>query len=179
LNQHIDNGDKIVIEGTQGSALSLYHSFYPYCTSRDTNAAAFLAESGISPYAVRNTIMVIRTYPIRVAGPSGPLPREITWDEVSSRTGKETIEMTTVTKKVRRVAEFDPGVVQKAIRINRPTYIALQFLNYVFPELEGVDDWTDLTYAAREYIKHLERMLSVPILLIGTGRENEAMIDRR
>ena len=74
--------------------------------------------------------------------------------------------MTTVTGKVRRVAEFDREIVKKAILVNRPTQIALQFLNYLFPNDEGVQKREDLSPESREYIIALECELQVPITLI-------------
>src|SRR5690606_37123692 len=52
-------GCSILLEGTQGSGLSLYHGKYPFVTSRDTNVAGCLAEAGISPSRVRRVLMVI------------------------------------------------------------------------------------------------------------------------
>jgi len=179
LNQGIDEGKNVLVEGTQGFGLSLYHGIYPFVTSRDTNVANFLAEAGISPRLASEIILVIRTYPIRVAGNSGPLPNEITWKELSNRIGKEVEEKTTVTKKVRRVAEFDIEIVKKAVFINRPTQIALQFLNYLYPQDENKNSWDFLSQEAKTYIENLEHDLGVPITLIGTGQANEAMIDRR
>ncbi len=179
INQGIDEGKNLLVEGTQGFGLSLYHGIYPFVTSRDTNAANFLAEAGISPLLATDVILVIRTYPIRVSGNSGPLRHEITWGELSDRIGKKVEETTTVTKKVRRVAEFDVEIVKKAVLINRPTQIALQFLNYLYPQDENKNSWDSLSEEAKIYIVNLERTLGVPITLIGTGQSNEAMIDRR
>jgi adenylosuccinate synthase len=179
LNQAIDEGKNVLVEGTQGFGLSLYHGIYPFVTSRDTGAANFLAEAGISPLLATEIILVIRTYPIRVAGNSGPLLKEITWEELSDRIGKKVEEKTTVTKKIRRVAEFDIDLIKKAILINRPTQIALQFLNYLYPQDENKNSWDGLSIEAKKYITSLESNLGVPITLIGTGRDNEAMIDRR
>lgn len=179
LNQGIDDGKNVLVEGTQGFGLSLYHGTYPFVTSRDTTAANFLAEVGISPRLVDEIILVIRTYPIRVAGNSGPLPNEISWGELSNRIGKKVEERTTVTGKVRRIAEFDIGIVKKAILVNRPTQIALQFLNYLFPKDEGKNSWNSLSPEAKVYIEDMERDLGIPITLIGTGESNDAMIDRR
>lgn len=179
LNEALDKGKNVLIEGTQGFGLSIYHGIYPFVTSRDTNAANFMAEAGVSPNLATDIILVIRTYPIRVAGNSGPLPNEITWEELSKRIGKQVEEKTTVTNKVRRVAEFDLAIVKKAIQINRPTQIALQFLNYLFPEDEGKSEWNSLSSRAKKYIDKLERDLGVSITLIGTAAENDAMIDRR
>jgi adenylosuccinate synthase len=179
INKGIDEGKRIVVEGTQGFGLSLYHGTYPHTTSRDTTAANFLAEAGISPLAVKEIILVIRTFPIRVAGPSGPLPHEISWEDLSARIGKNIIEHTTVTGNVRRVAGFDIDIVKQAVAVNRPTQIALQFLNYLFPEDENKFDWDELTKPAQEYVLKLEEELNVPITLIGTGAGNASMIDRR
>ena len=100
-----DAGFNIMIEGTQGSGLSLLHSHWPYCTSIDTNAAGIISEVGIAPSRVTNVLMVCRTYPIRVAGNSGPMENEISWDELNRRMkdagyiGELTPEKTTVTHK--------------------------------------------------------------------------------
>lgn len=179
INKGLDEGKNVIIEGTQGFGLSLYHGIYPFVTSRDTTAANFLAEAGISPLCVKDIILVIRTYPIRVAGNSGPLPNEISWEELSAKVGMPTIERTTVTGKIRRVAEFDMALVQKAVQVNRPTQIALQFLNYLFPGDEGKNDWNELSDGAKKYIDTLEKELNVPITLIGTGCKSDAMVDRR
>lgn len=131
----------ILIEGTQGSALSLLHSFYPYCTSIDTNASGIISEVGIAPSRVTNVIMVVRTYPIRVAGNSGPMKNEITWDELNSRLNTSiTPEKTTVTHKVRRIAEWDDDLFEQSCILNSPTEIALTFADYVDPTLYNCTD---------------------------------------
>ena len=136
-----DNGENILIEGTQGSGLSLLHSNYPYCTSIDTNVAGIISEVGIAPSRVTDVIMVLRTYPIRVAGNSGPMKNEITWKELSSRMGIELIpEKTTVTKKVRRIAEWDDDLFLQSCILNEPTQYALTFADYIDPSLYEVDD---------------------------------------
>ena len=133
-------GDNILIEGTQGSGLSLLHSHWPYCTSIDTNAAGIISEVGIAPSRVTNVLMVCRTFPIRVAGNSGPMKNEITWEDLSFRLGKEVSEKTTVTKKTRRVAEWDDALFQRSCVLNDPTEIALTFADYVDPHLYGCYD---------------------------------------
>ena len=77
LRKHLDEGKRIVVEGTQGFGLSLYEGgYWPQVTSRCTTAAGALAESGLGPMDVDDVTMVIRTFPIRVAGDSGPLKEE-------------------------------------------------------------------------------------------------------
>jgi adenylosuccinate synthase len=172
-------GEAVLLEGTQGFGLSLLHGPYPFTTHRDTTAAAFCSEAGVSPLAVKEIILVVRTYPIRVAGNSGPLANEISWEELSERVGKPVVEMTTVTKKIRRVAEFDLELVQRACLVNQPTQIALTFLDYLFPEDAGKSDWDSLSQPAREHVLGLEQELGVPVTLIGTGPRHSEMVDRR
>src|SRR5438445_1558547 len=111
INELIDRGFRIIVEGTQGFGLSLHHSRrFPRATSKDTSAGQFVMESGLSPVLVDEILMVIRTFPIRVAGAqSGVLLDEISWDDVRQESGypHEVSEYTTVTKKIRRVGRFD------------------------------------------------------------------------
>jgi len=73
------SGSKIMLEGTQGELLDFHLGPWPYVTSRQTTAAAWVAEAGLSPVFQYEILLVARTYPIRVAGNSGPLPKETTW----------------------------------------------------------------------------------------------------
>jgi adenylosuccinate synthase len=130
----LNKGERIIIEGTQGFGLSLLHSQdYPYVTSRDTTAAAFVSEAGLSPLDVDDIILVLRTFPIRVAGNSGFIPNEIDWETISRESGSKIpiIEYTSVTKAIRRVARFNPNVVHQAIIVNNPTKIVLNHLDYI------------------------------------------------
>ena len=77
LHHVLDDGGDVIVEGTQGFALSLLHGpDYPYVTSRDTTAAGFAMEVGLSPRLIDRIVMVLRTFPIRVGGTSGPFARE-------------------------------------------------------------------------------------------------------
>lgn len=132
-----DAGEDVLIEGTQGSGLSLLHSHWPYCTSVDTNAAGMISEVGVAPSRLTDVLMVCRTFPIRVAGNSGPMEGETTWDEISERVGHPVVERTTVTHKVRRVAHWDPELFRQSELLNAPTEVALTFCDYVDPALAG------------------------------------------
>jgi len=174
-------GEKIVIEGTQGFGLSVYHSlYYPYVTSRDTTASGFLSEVGVSPLAVSDIIMVIRTFPIRVGGNSGPLPKEIDWKTVQLESGYpyEIQEFTSVTKKLRRVARFDLEIVKRAVIANMPTQIALMGADYLDYKNKGVKHYEELTNKTKQFISWLERALGCKISLIGTGPADDELIDR-
>jgi adenylosuccinate synthase len=164
-------GLNVLIEGTQGSALSLLHSYWPYCTSIDTNAAGIISEVGIAPSRVTNVLMVVRTYPIRVAGNSGPMKGEITWEELSKRIGKDmTPEKTTVTKKVRRIAEWDDELFAQSCILNAPTEIALTFADYVDPEVYGATSVGELeqSYKLMNFLK-VHGLNDGKLVYIGTG----------
>ena len=80
LRKELLKNRRIILEGTQGFGLSLLHSkHYPYVTSRDTTAAGFIAEAGLSPFDVDDIVLTIRAFPIRVGGSSGPLEFETSW----------------------------------------------------------------------------------------------------
>jgi len=134
LRRRLNAGQRVIVEGTQGFGLSLLHAReYPFVTSRDTSAASFVSEVGLSPLDVDDVVMVLRAFPIRVAGNSGPLPREIDWVTITTVGGHDHVieERTSVTKRVRRVARFDTEVVRRAIQINAPTTIVLNHLDYL------------------------------------------------
>lgn len=135
LRGKLDRDHRVIIEGTQGFGLSLLDGgYWPKATARSTTAAAALAEAGLSPMDVDDVTLVIRSFPIRVAGDSGPLTNEVSWEYVASLTGRKAIdieEYTTVTKKLRRVGKFDSALVSAAISANRPNRIVMNHLDYI------------------------------------------------
>ena len=250
LNEAYDRGDQILLEGTQGAMLDLHLGPYPYTTHKQTTASNWLSEAGLSPALKYEICLVVRTYPIRVAGNSGPMPGEISWYKLAGKINdgrhkeyyspivqpwalmeyadaclklsvsgkyhlppggrfdfhawpqslrdeyrvavsefhaevlrelpdgtvkelKKLFELTTVTGKLRRVAGMDIPLLLDAIRQNRPSYVALTFLNYVFPEL-----WEkqEIHHKAAEYLDWLEGQLGVPIKLVSTGPRHEHIL---
>lgn len=69
LYSHLDNpSEYVMLEGAQGCDLDLNHSGnYPFVTSRNVSTSQLLADSGISPERLLQTIMVIRPFPIRIS----------------------------------------------------------------------------------------------------------------
>lgn len=172
LRQLINEGKHIVIEGTQGYGLSNLHAkVYPYATSRDTTAAGFLAETGLSPLDVEQVIMVIRAFPIRVAGNSGPLEKEINWETVSKESGSEEYfeETTTVTHKVRRVARFDSEIVKEAIIANNPSVIVINHMDYLDYSNKNKEQ---LSVKQKEFVTEIEKEIGRKIHYCGNGEMN-------
>lgn len=164
LRQELDQGNNVLIEGTQGFGLSNLHSpYYPKATARDTTAAGFLHETGLSPFDVEHIILVLRSYPIRVAGNSGPLPQEVSWDVVTAMSGQhEPIqEYTSVTKKLRRVALFDPDIVKQAIAANRPDIIVMNHIDYISGD-QGV-----MSVQRQDFISRAEQQIGQKINYAG------------
>lgn len=203
LSEHM-YGD-CLIEGTQGAELDVHLGPYPYVTSRMTSVAAWVAESGLP---CRNVlpVLVFRSFPIRVAGNSGPMPNEISWvelaDEINAKRARlhmppivspmalnafidmvskvskkygvdgnslhllrgsdrvkhrdalsnlhqealnkldddtvtelrKLFEVTTVTKKLRRIARFDMDTFLRVMNREQPHAVVFTFMNYLFPE---------------------------------------------
>lgn len=169
LRDACNAGKKIIAEGTQGFGLSLLHAKeYPYATSRDTSAASILSECGLSPFDVKDIVMVIRTFPIRVSGDSGELPNEIDWDILRDELGKteDMTEYTSCTNRVRRIARFDADVVVRSIICNKPNIIALNHLDYVD---NNVHNLTAISEQCEKFISTIETQIGQRVTCVGTG----------
>lgn len=163
-----------VIEGTQGYGLGLHTMNYPQVTSSDCRAIDFLAMAGISPWAAGvspfEVIVVARTYPIRVAGNSGPLEGETTWEALGLPE-----ERTTVTNKVRRVGAWDWDLLQEAILANggggwnTEVKLAITMLDQRFPETANVDKQTEWSEEAIDWLLEVQDETETDIAYVGTG----------
>ena len=238
VNAAYDRGQTLLLEGTQGTLLDLHLGPYPYTTHKQTQAASWLAEAGLSANVKKEVWGVYRTFPIRVAGNSGPMPREISWpdftrdfcpdivhpnavlefEQVFDRVRRERYpaapdgdpaywspasreahreacselhaltlrtlsegsrrellklwEVTTVTRKLRRIAKWDWPTFQYSIMLNRPDYIALTFMNYRFPNLWGisVNDYPDRDMLpAHDFIIQVEENAGCPVNIASFG----------
>jgi adenylosuccinate synthase len=188
LEQSYKLGERVLVEGTQGSGLSLFHGYYPYVTSRDTNASGCLSEAGVSATRVRKTIMVCRTYPIRVQNPpggtSGPLQHELSWEEIAKRAEVpveeiKTNERTSTTNRERRVGGFDWILLRKSAALNGPTDIAVTFTDYLNPLNAEARRYEQLSAETIRFIEEIERVGAAPVSLISTRFDFRSIIDRR
>lgn len=174
----------IIIEGTQGYGLGLHTQQYPQTTSGNCRTVDLLAQVGFTPLDPRRrrdvyTWVVFRTYPIRVAGNSGPLQNETTWEALSEKTGGYIQpERTTVTKKIRRVGYWDSTLAQKAIIANGGTgehiNACLMFVDYLDPKLAGQTDvnliLNDFTPgSARSHIVEMQESVGRAFAMFGTS----------
>lgn len=182
-------GKKVLLEGTQGTALSLYHGDYPHVTSRDTTTSACLAEAGIGPHRLRRVVMVVRTYPIRVGNSStgatsGPMSQEIDWAVIAERSGLPVealrgAERGSVSGTARRVGEFDWQLLKRAAELNGATDIALTFADYLHVGNKDARRYDQLDTNTIHFIEEVERVAGAPVSLIGTRFHPRSVIDRR
>lgn len=194
LNNAIDCGESIMIEGSQGCDLDINYGLpYPNTTSRQCHAGQLVADCGISPRLVTDIVMIMRPYPIRISNKtnigidisSGDYDgsQELTWDEIKKRCGApegvDFGEMTTVTKKMRRVFEMNWDRLEYVTLLNRPTCIALNFAQYLDYNAIGCKKLRDLPSKVRSFIDRIEDVTNVKVGLIGTGAKNDDIIDVR
>lgn len=177
LDRIMEGGGMVFLEGTQGSGLSLFHGTeYPFATSTDTNVGGLASESGIAPSDVGHVQLVARTYPIRVAGNSGPMGHELDWSFFTERGLAPKPEQTTVTKKVRRISEWYWPVVDKAVRLNKPCGLWVTFADYLDPSITGT---TGKEFESSDpicsFLDSLHDRYGIPIMGIGTGPVKDEM----
>lgn len=182
INKRLDEGEDVLVEGTQGYGLSIDHGEFPYTTSRNATVSAFAESIGVQPeYYLTNVIGVTRTYPIRVAGNSGPFApgsQELSWDEMRKRTNNPTlsVENTTVTHLPRRIATFSDQQYIEACRVNRPTEIALTFADYLDPSVYQ-SSTIEGSYEVMAFIERLENLYDAPVSLVNTGPNSTIDLD--
>jgi len=184
LERAFVRGDRVLLEGTQGTSLSLHHGIYPWVTSRETTVVGCLADAGIASTRVRRVVMVCRTYPIRVGGPSGDMNLEITYEELARRSGIDIVELkktetTTTTKKQRRIGEFDWEQLHRSTMLNGPTDIALTFVDYLDRANRDAFRFDQLKLETVRFVEEIERVSGVPVSLISTNFSWRNVIDRR
>lgn len=174
INRALKSGENVLVEGTQGTFLSLWHGTYPFVTSKDVTASGICADVGLGPKNVDEVIIVFKSYVTRVG--TGPLNDELDLDEAKDRGWSE---FGTVTGRQRRAAKFDYNLARRAIMLNSATQIAITKLDVLFPNCTNKTSYDELTLEAKSFIEEIEKNLDVPVTIIGTGPAINDIIDRR
>lgn len=151
LNYTLRTGGSVLCEIPQGLSLSLNSSFYPHVTSRDCTVMQAMNDAGVHPHFMGSTMLVMRTFPIRVgaigdnnSGGCYPDQQETSWEAL----GVEP-EITTVTKRVRRVFTWSKLQLHDAMNQCRPELVHLTFCDYPADKLKIRND----IYAAASALK--------------------------
>jgi adenylosuccinate synthase len=174
VNAALERDENVLVEGTQGTFLSLFHGSYPFVTSKDVTASGICADIGLGPKNVDDVMVVFKSYVTRVG--EGLLEGEISMEETASRGWAE---VGTVTGRQRRAAEFNFNMAKRAVMLNSATQIGLTKLDVLFSECAHKQSFDDLSDNAKAFITKIEDVLNVPVTLIGTGPGVDDIIDLR
>ena len=174
VNSAISANENVLIEGTQGTFLSLWHGTYPFVTSKDVTASGICADVGIGPTRIDDVIVVFKSYVTRVG--TGPLDKELSLEDAEK---KGWSEFGTVTGRQRRAADFDFDLARRAIMLNGATQISITKLDVIFSDCAGKTSFDELSDDAKTFIKNIENELNTPVTIIGTGPRVDDVIDRR
>jgi adenylosuccinate synthase len=115
LNQALDQGKVVLLEGGQGTLLDVDHGTYPFVTSSNPTAGGACTGSGIGPTRITRVIGILKAYTTRVG--SGPFPTELL-DEDGERLRVIGGERGVTTGRPRRCGWFDAPIARFASRVN-------------------------------------------------------------
>ena len=174
INSALDRNENVLIEGTQGTHLSLWHGTYPFVTSKVVTASGICADVGVGPKRIDDIIVVFKSYLTRVG--TGPMNGELSPEETSEK-GWE--EFGTVTGRLRRAAEFDFELARRAIMLSSANQISITKLDVRFPACAGAQSIEQLDSESKSFIKNIEEKLGVKVTLIWTGPGVTYVIDLR
>jgi adenylosuccinate synthase len=195
-----DGGQRILIEGAQGSLLDLDHGSYPYVTSSATTSSGALQGLGLPPQCLTSCLGIVKAYCTRVGG--GGFPTEAS-EEVASRIREKGGEYGATTKRPRRCGWLSLPDLKKTSKINGITHWNLTKLDVldgeasipvavdmngekaIYEELPGwqgsiagMTTWEELPREAQRYVEFLEKETGISVVLIGTGKGRESMVVR-
>ena len=120
------NGQSVLLEGAQGTALDVDHGTYPFVTSSNTTAGAAAVGSGIGPTMINSVTGVVKAYTTRVG--NGPLPTgfDSEMDDIIRKLGGE---FGATTGRPRRCGWFDGVLAKFSARVNGLTGLAVTKLD--------------------------------------------------
>lgn len=130
----LDDGQHVLLEGAQGTALDLDHGTYPFVTSSNTTAAAAAIGVGVGPTRITDVVGVVKAYTTRVG--NGPLPTGLD-EEMDHRLRELGGEFGATTGRPRRCGWFDAVLARYAARVNGLTALAVTKLDVLdtLPEI--------------------------------------------
>ena len=115
LNEALDAGKHVLLEGAQGTLLDLDHGTYPYVTSSNPSIGGACVGLGIHPRHILGITGVFKAYTTRVG--SGPFPTELL-GETGNYIRELAQEFGTTTGRPRRVGWFDAVAARYSAQVN-------------------------------------------------------------
>lgn len=201
VRQELIQGMTFMHEVSQGFALSVNHgTHYPTCTFRDCTSQQAWADFCLTPEFIGDVYLNVRSFPIRVGnnyrdgqqvGYSGDFmtdQTETTWEQIAKDAempddvAKELAERerTTVTKKIRRVANQSWSLLKDSAMATGATKLILNFPQYIHWSAYGVrggrEQLESLHPLVRQYVDKMEDVTGLPVVMIGTSAEHNDYI---
>lgn len=129
LNDAIEDGKNILLEGQLGSMKDLDHGIYPMTTSSNTTAAYAAVGTGIPPYEIKDVVAISKAYSSSVG--AGAFVSEIFGDEADElrKRGGDGGEFGATTGRPRRVGWYDCVASRYGCRVQGATEVALTVLD--------------------------------------------------
>lgn len=174
IRGYLKEGRLVVLEGSHGSWLSNCHGTYPNTNAYNNTASALLDQMGLGPKKVDEIIVVFKSFVTRVG--EGPLIGQLSEEECNKRGW---VEYGTVSGRRRRAAPFNVDYAKRSVELNDATQLAFTRMDTLFPEVQGVTEYDELSRECRRWLEEREKELDVPITLIKTGPEIRDVIDLR
>lgn len=190
-------------EVSQGYALSIdYGTHYPTCTYRNCTPQQAIADMMVLPSMVGDIYMNVRSFPIRVGnvvvdgerrGYSGDFcadQTELTWDQIAKDAEMpeqmadelRRLELTTVTKRLRRVATQSWSLLAESARLCGATKVILNFPQYIhwsaYKVRGGEAEFRSLHPKVRAYVDRLEEVTNLKVVMLGTSADHYDYIYR-
>ncbi|MFB6283088.1 MAG: adenylosuccinate synthase [Halobacteria archaeon] len=132
INRKLDQDERVLFEGAQGTSLDIDHGIYPYLTSSNTTVGGASTGTGVGVTRLDETVGIMKAYLSRVG--TGPLPTELN-DEIGDHLVEVGEEYGTTTGRERRVGWFDMPMVRHAAEVNDFTGTVITSIDV----LEGLD----------------------------------------
>jgi adenylosuccinate synthase len=115
LNNALDEGKVILLEGAQATLLDVDHGTYPFVTSSSPTSGGACVGSGVGPTRITKVLGIVKAYTTRVG--AGPFPTELT-DATGEWLRKTGGEYGVTTGRERRTGWFDAVIARYATRVN-------------------------------------------------------------
>ncbi|MDP9183025.1 MAG: adenylosuccinate synthase [Actinomycetota bacterium] len=131
LNDALDAGKTVLLEGGQATLLDVDHGTYPFVTSSNATSGGACTGSGIAPNRIDKVIAVIKAYTTRVG--EGPFPTELL-DADGEALRANGHEYGTTTGRPRRCGWYDAVIARYAARVNGVT-------DFVLTKLDVLTGW--------------------------------------
>jgi len=126
LNNAINEGKNVLLEGAQGALLDVDHGTYPFVTSSSPTSGGASTGTGIPPNKIDSVFGIVKAYTTRVG--NGPFPTELI-DADGELFRKEGAEFGATTGRPRRCGWFDAFLVKYAVMINGVDSVAVTKLD--------------------------------------------------